>query len=301
MIKSVTVTNYLGESITLELANPEESGFAVQKIDGIGPVKANINTTSSATTDGASYNSARTNSRNIVMSLKFLFKPTIEEVRQQSYKYFPVKKQIKLLFETDTRSCEIYGYVEANEPDIFSSFQTTQISIVCPDPYFYSVGKTTTIFSGVESSFEFEFENDSLVDKTLEFGNILNLTMQNIYYSGDSEIGVVITMHAFGDATNITIYNTDTYELMKIDTAKLLTLTGSGVIAGDDIIISTVQGDKYIKLLRHGVYTNILNCLDKNVDWFHLVKGDNVFTYTAETGVNNLHFMIENQTIYEGV
>lgn len=45
MIKSITVTNYLGDSIKLELARPEESGFVVKSVTGLGPGSANINTT----------------------------------------------------------------------------------------------------------------------------------------------------------------------------------------------------------------------------------------------------------------
>lgn len=63
----------------------------------------------------------------------------------------------------------------------------------------------------------------------------------------------------------------------------------------------TVKGKKSITLLRNGKTTNILNCLDKNADWFQLAKGDNVFAYTAEEGSTNLQFKIENRVIYEGV
>ena len=52
MIRAVTVTNYLGESKRFELAFPEESGFAVQSISGLGPSKADINTTEISTNDG---------------------------------------------------------------------------------------------------------------------------------------------------------------------------------------------------------------------------------------------------------
>jgi hypothetical protein len=88
---------------------------------------------------------------------------------------------------------------------------------------------------------------------------------------------------------------------MKIDTDRLELMTGDPIIAGDDIFISTIKGQKSVTLLREGVYTNILNCLDKNADWFQLVRGDNVFAFTAETGGTNLQFRIENQTVYEGV
>lgn len=253
MIRAVTVTNYLGESKRFELAFPEKSGFAVQSISGLGPSKADINTTEISTNDGSLYNSARVNSRNIVMSLKLMFTPQIEDTRQDSYKYFPIKKRVTLLIETDNRICETYGYVESNEPDIFSSDETTQISIVCPDPYFYSAGSdgtNTTIFYGVEPLFEFAFSNESLTESLIEFGEIKNETEQTVYYSGDAEIGVVITIHAIGNVRNITIYNTGTREVMRIDTDKLEKLTGSGMVAGDEIIISTIKGDKSITLLR---------------------------------------------------
>lgn len=301
MIKSVTVTNYLGEAIKLELTRPEKSGFVIQEITGLGPSKADIHVTEVSTNDGSLYNSAKINTRNIVLTLNFMFQPSVEDMRQMSYKYFPLKKLLKLLIETDNRICQIYGYVESNEPDIFSESETTQISIICPDPYFYSEEIITTMFSGIESVYEFPFSNESLIENMIEFGNVLNLTMQTVYYSGDAEIGIVITMHALGPATNITIYDVDTRELMKIDTTRLTTLTGSSIIAGDDVVISTVKGNKYITLLRNGITTNILNCLDRDADWIQLSKGDNLLAYTAETGAANLQFKVENQTVYEGV
>lgn len=301
MIKSVKVINYLGESIKLELGAPEKSGFLIRLITGLGAGKANINSTDLSTGDGSVYNSSRVLPRNIVFSLDFLEKPTIEDTRQRSYKYFPIKKQIRLIFETENRICEITGYVESNEPNIFSKQENTQVSIICPDPYFYSTEKTVTIFSGIEPLFEFPFENNSLTDNLLEFGGIIVNQEKTVFYKGDSEVGVVIYIHAIGEATNLTIYNTLTREVLKIDTDRLEALTGSIIKAGDDIIISTIKGQKFIRLIRDGESINILNCLGRNSDWFRLVKGDNVFVFTAETGDTNLQFRIENLIVYEGV
>lgn len=304
MIKSITVTNYLGDSIKLDLARPEESGFVVQSVTGLGPGKASINTTEVSTNDGSLFNSSRLPSRNIVIGLKFLWKKSVEDVRQLSYKHFPIKKKLTLLIETDNRQAEIDGYVESNDPNIFSRDEGSDISIVCPNPFFYSAGPNgnhTTIFYGVEPMFEFPFSNESLLECLLEMGAIQNQTEKVITYDGDSEVGVTITIHAVGEASKIAIYNTGTREIMRIDTDKLATFTGSGIIAGDDIIICTVKGSKSINLQRAGKLTNILNCLEKNADWFQLTKGDNIFAYTAETGSSNLQFKIENRIVYEGV
>lgn len=365
MIKSVKITNYLNDSITMELMNPEKSGFIITKIDGLGPGKATINKTEIANYDGSLYNSARFNSRNIVLGIRFMQYDTesIEDLRQKSYKFFPIKSKVRLTIVTDNREAFIEGYIESNEPNIFSDKEETNISILCPDPYFYSCGEdgdNVTVFSGMEPLFEFPFGSgmfssmvmafpaDTFVDfngnisydftlaemhandfikehtndKTtvkkikledkiicevielgdlIEFGSVENKTENTVFYSGDAEVGVVLNIHVLGEVRNITIYNVLTRESISIDTGKLETLTGSGLGSGDDIIISTIKGSKGIRLLRQGIEYNILNTLNANADWFQLAKGDNVFTYTAEYGGNNLQFKITNQVLYEGI
>lgn len=306
MIKAITVTNYRGDSLRMDLTRPEESGFIIHKITGLGPGEANVNITEISTGDGGLFNSARVPSRNIVISLKYMMvgRLTIEDIRQMSYRYFPIKQKCKLLIETDSRKAEIEGYVETNDPNIFSKEEGSDISIVCPNPFFYSAGDdgiNTTVFSGVDPEFEFPFMNDSLTENLIVMGNIQHNTERSVLYFGDAETGVKIVMHALGPATKIAIYNTKTREIMRIDTDKIASLTGSGIKAGDDIVIETTKGRKSIILLRDGRITNVLNCLDKNSDWFQLAKGDNLFAYTAETGSTNLQFKIENRIVYEGV
>ena len=97
MIKSITVTNHRGESIKLELTRPEKSGFIVLNAEGlVEPVKANINTSKVAATDGALYNSAYLDVRDITLELQYLESAdeTAEDIRLKSYKYFPEKRRI---------------------------------------------------------------------------------------------------------------------------------------------------------------------------------------------------------------
>ena len=239
------------------------------------------------------------------MTLRFMIAPDIETVRQKSYKYFPIKKELILTFETDNRSCYIAGYVESNEPVIFDENEYTQISIICPDPYFYSTEANAMVFSGVVPMFEFEFsnetENGSNEERNIIMSEIEVAQEQTVYYNGDSEIGVTIQIHAIGTVENVTIYNTGPREFIKIDTEKLKSITGSTIVAGDDIYICTVKGKKSVTLLRNGVRTNILNCLTKDSSWIQLVKGDNILAYTAEKGSEMLYFTVYNNIIYEGV
>lgn len=301
MIKSVTITNHLDESITLDLFQPELSGFIIKSIDGLGPVDADVHMTELATLDGAIDNSARLHTRNIVMSLQFIGDPLIEDTRLKTYKYFPVKRKIRFTIETDNRLCYTEGRVEKNSVKIFDKNEGCQISILCPDPYFYSIEDTHLKFYGVDPLFEFPFSNESLTEPLIEFGDVMQMSEGTIYYEGDTEVGITIEVHAVGEAEGFIVYNSGTREYMGINDDKLKALMGTGIIAGDVITIDTTRGRKSITILRNGRTTNILNALTKPIGWFKLSKGYNTFVYTATAGLTNLQFGISYKTLYEGV
>lgn len=305
MIQSLTVTNYLGESLTIPMKNSESTGFILHDMTGLGPPTASVNTSKVATKDGSKYNSARAEERNIVLPMYFTPIPTIEDARHRSYKYFPLKKPVILAFKTDNRECQIVGYVETNEPDICSDREGCQVSIICPNPYFSSIYDTVTSFSGVEAAFEFPFSNEDTLDTTnphIEFGKIVVKAENLVRYEGDAESGVQIRIAASATVKNITIYNVDTRGTMHIYHDKLVALTGSGIVKGDEIIITTDKGSRSVTLLRNGKSTNILNAIDpRNDEWFSLTKGDNIFAYTADEGSDYLMFVVDHTTLYEGI
>lgn len=292
MIRTVKITNFRGETLTLDLANPWESGLAVTAIKGLGPNKATINTVSVASNDGATFNSARVESRNIVMSLQFVG-VNIEECRRLTYKFFPLKKPLTFEVITDERQAAIIGYVESNEPDIFSKIESSNISIVCPDPFFKASlePNVNVVFYGEEALFEFPFENEG-AEPAIEVGRINEVTEANVPYDGDFEVGGIFTIHALGPAKNIQIDNLDTRESMVINIE---------LEEGDDLIISTVSNNKYIRRLRDGVYTNVLNSLGRKSNWFKLSRGDNAFAYRAEEGMANLRLDVSHTVLYEGI
>ena len=374
MINFVEVTNYLGESFVLRLKDPAESGFFIRSIDGLGPAKANVNMTDIATIDGSRYNSSRLQTRNIVMNIGFLPIHPIENLRQLTYKIFPIKKNVKLVIGTDNRVLQTEGYVESNEPDIFSKDEGCQISIICPDPNLYAYYTESRTYSGINPLFEFPmdevksqkngtyleqstnahiiintssleslqnylkksqnvrgidgmytpsrwytrpgfsngftngWENDGLVSVT-EVGDMGDRSLpegseyieHSFIYSGEDEVGIVMRIHAIGPASTLAVHDITTGESMRIDSEKLVAITGSDIVTGDDIVISTVVGDKYINLIREGISRNILNALTRDSTWFKLVLGQNTFAYTASRGFYNLQFTIENKILYEGV
>ena len=305
MIKSVTATNYLGESLTFELGRPDETGIYVRSIDGLGPVAATINTTELSSSDGSVFNSARLNQRNIVMNFGLMFNPMIEDMRHKLYRFFPLKKPVRIDVITDRRECYAIGYVETNNPDIFSKEETQQISIVCPSPWLYGIDEaqqSVNMFS-VTANLEFPFPHDSWEDDAIEFGIINNEPRTPIDYYGDDDVGLIMEMH-FTTSINCKISILDELKNMSM-TFDVANSSFSSFSNGDTLYISTVKGDKYVRVMRvNGTQLqNGINILSRDSDWLYLTNGNNIFSVAAENDAVEPYIQtrIRYNTLYTGV
>ena len=288
MIKKVTVFQKSDKSdaFTMILTSPtnvsQYTGFVIDKIDGLGPVEADVNTTEMVI-DGDSFNSARIGKRNIVLDLIFYSETGngVENVRQRSYQLFPMKKNVFIEVEADNRKVITCGYVEKNEPDIFSNASKCQVSLICPDPKMYdSENEIDEVLAlNAETSIEYAGE--------FETGGYLELT-----------IGTAITKPVYDGipAFTISCANPDgSAQLIDIFTPN------DGFEVGDVIKISSVAGDKSC------IYTdtadadhNALNLLSQNPDWIILKPGVNSIRVT-DTNNALSSATYTSKICYEGV
>lgn len=227
----------------------------------------------------------------------------IEESRHESYKYFPVRKSVKLYFETDSKTVYLKGYTEENDPGIFSKAEETTITVVCPDPWFYETSDTTIIFSGVEPMFEFPFDNNSLDQKLIIFGEIKDNIVETFNYRGDIEVGFVAEIEVLGShlQRRIRIINLDKREVLSIDLTIVEKIIGAKLKLGDLMIVSTIPGDKYAHIITGGEEIDILNAISKDSDWPKIYEGENTFGYAADVGIEDLWFKITFPVAYGGL
>lgn len=280
---SLRVENNRGE--VLDLTNSEN--YTVFKITGLNPPKATINSSVNATTDGSSVNSTRVESRNIVIYMTI--DGEIEANRINLYKYFPIKKNVKLYFSNESRVVSIEGVVEIIECDLFTNRQVAQISIICPKPYFKAVDEVISYFADIIGLFEFPF---SIPEVGMEFSIISNNIRKSIINTGDVETGAVIQIFAMGTVVNPVIY-----DVLKQSHFKLnMTLQAS-----DMVVINTNSGEKSVTLIRNGVSSNAMGYMAQDSDWFKLEAGDNVFTYDADSGTPYLQITFITDVLYGGV
>lgn len=299
MIQSISVTNHRGETLDIDLRHPWGSGLAVSSITGLHPPDASINATELSSMDGSVFNSARVVKRNIIVNFYILENLTIEQARHILYEYFPVKKQVKFRVKTDERDVYTIGYVESNTVEIFSNRESAQVSIICPDPYFYSIQDVSTPLNDIVGGFEFPFENP-VGTESLHFGELSVTGPIDIIYTGETSVGIDIDIHATGEVGNLRIYSVTTDQEILLDVAKLAAKTGNGIIAGDNIHICTITGHKEVTLTRAGVKYNIMSCVSRQTGWIRLEQGDNIIVYSA-VGIQNAQIYVTNKVVYEGV
>lgn len=280
---SLKVENDRGN--TLELTNNPH--YNVYKIEGLNPPQATVNSSVNTTTDGSSINSVRLENRNIVIYTTI--EGDIDTNRINLYKYFPVKKTVKLYFNNGARDIYIEGVVELIECNLFSNKQVAQISIICPKPYFKNVENLVTLFSDVSALFKFPF---SIGVYGTEISSIGTNQRRSIINTGDVETGVIIKLFATGTVVNPVIYDVLKRTYLKLNFTLL---------ASDTIVINTNVGEKSIELIRDGVTYNAMGYMAQDSKWFVIESGDNVFTYDADSGNSYLQLTFTTAILYSGV
>ena len=279
----IKVKNNFGEILNLSTS----TAYSLYKVDGITPPKMNISTSANATSDGDTVNSVRAEKRNIVLYLKI--ENDVENNRLKLYRHFPLKQNIVIFCKTDTRDMCIEGKVELIEPALFEQKQAVQISIICPQPYFKAIDDLVTNFAEISSLLEFPF---SISNTVKEFSVITNNVRKSIVNNGEFDTGVEIKIFATGEVVNPVIYDAFRRTHIKLN----MTLQ-----TNDTVVINTNKGKKSITLIRSGVESNAMGNLAATSKWLQLYVGDNVFTYTADSGSSNLQLTFISSPAYGGV
>ena len=70
---------------------------------------------------------------------------------------------------------------------------------------------------------------------------------------------------------------------------------------GDIIQISTFKGNKFVKLIRKGIESNIIDKRQAGSEWLTLTPGTNELTFEADEGEINLDVKMTTYRYFEGV
>lgn len=255
------------------------------KIAGLNPPAGTISTSSYAGMNGSYLNNAFIEKRNVVISFE-MRGFGIEKKRHELYKVVKPSRYIKIYYKTANISVYTEGIVETCEIENFEMLTKGQISIICPDIYWYSTETQIAEYSQILGAFHFIFPDD---DKPFPLGKYNTQNVMTVVNDGD-EVGFTLEISG-GPAKNPTLYNAETDEYMQIQ---------GEIQNGDKITITTKTGNKTVTLEREGVTTNIINRLVSGSTWLTLREGVNRF-YLRGSGLQNLKVKIIHTNAYLGV
>lgn len=240
MIRAVRAINQSGQSILMQLNGLEQGPFSLWAIEGLDPGEADINVTEIATVDGAVFNMARQTSRELTLTVLLNWYDnghymSIQSAREEVYKYFPLKKQVRIVFYLDDVknagqqiAYATDAYVKSVTVDIFAKTCAAKITVLRTNPLFFEYETQPILAGSIANSIGFTSISISDVNKLASKIGIGNRTLfefkladgyyrwvidgvnQSIDYDIAANYGISAEPDIFNLPNSATIYVIDT-------------------------------------------------------------------------------------------
>lgn len=129
--------------LVLNVQKPWETGIYITEITGLEPPDAEISLTPDPYFGGSSFVNAHIPQRDIGITFQYDWANT-SKARRIVESIFVSGRPIRLEIYQGLLQVEIEGYVETIETERFSDEVSTEVHILCPEPYFYVFGDNGT-------------------------------------------------------------------------------------------------------------------------------------------------------------
>lgn len=196
---------------------------------------------------------------------------TIQDLRRK-------KKVLSAFFnplhdiEIQAEGYSLFGKAQANVvygneyPENNTSFCKFMISLLCNRPLWQTSSPLNINIAILQPGWRFPWIMVKEKGKGTIFGKRRRALLQQLTNNGAIPVGAVITIHALGVVNNPELKLIETQEFVHINK----TLSG-----GEDIVISTVDGERYIRGRKdeNSPWESYLEYLDLDSSWLQLPVG----------------------------
>ena len=257
----------------------------IESISGLG-ADYEVTTSKNSGQDGENYTGATASKRNIVMVLD-VPKRRMDDVKDRLYSFFQPRSVGILYYYSGNIARKTRYYVESIEPEESGLVRTITISLICPDPKWYALTDNLTELAVWEGLIEWPIE----IIEPFEVTRKANSLIGNVHNGSAVPMGLTVTFRASGTVVNPSLYDVNRQLLMQVNTT---------MHAGDQIVITTADGNKRVKLISGGVESNINNLMAYPPHWLQAQQGDSLFRYNADSGIDALSVTIISTQAYWG-
>ena len=271
----------------LPLVNNEN--FILKDVTGMTQTSVALSTNSIPTMDGDSVNHTQGQPRPITLFLEVREGKNVETVTRYILSYVKPKLEGTLHWVMNGRDIKLKGLVEQAEMPRFTDKAVMQISLYCSQPYWDDVNYIVARIKLVQDLHFFPEDKGGLAFPVegVAFGVYDTNRTTNYTNTGDTSVGITISINAAGTVTNPFIYNLTTGEFIGVNTTMK---------PADEIVISTHKGAKTIT--KNG--ENIIDLIKDGSTFIQVEVGDNEFQIDCEEDEksNNVYFTLNFKQRY---
>ena len=280
----VVCENARGEKIRF----PDENRpISVISFDGFGSMDFDVKTSQNSGQDGENYNTSQAKKRNLTIT--FDIQSDYQRQRDHLHSFFqPRSWGTVYYYETAGGEGRKARYqVESLQIADYGVSRAGTLSLICPDPKFYALTDDLTELAVWEGLIEWPLE----IIEPFEVTRKVNSLIGNVVNPSAVPMGLTVTFRASGTVVNPSLYDVNRQLLMQVNTT---------MHAGDQIVITTGDGNKRVKLISGGVESNINNLMAYPPHWLQAQQGDNLYRYNADSGIDSLSVSILSTQAYWG-
>lgn len=293
--RRIICTNKDGYSIAF--GEKSFSPFLLVDADGCYEASNSVTVSENTMIDGGSYQGSVASVRNIVLTVADV--SNYVENRNLLYRLFKAGEAGRLVFHElcdgeETKRYTDY-YVEKIEGTGKNGCRQYQMSLICPDPFFYDMEDVRVSMAAWISDFTFPHA----FRKWEELGHRSDVRLQDIRNdTATDRIGISVSVYANGAVRNPAIVHVEKNQRLQIGT-KNNPFTMS---SGDRLQITTGTGNKHLYYtdVATGTERDISQYLTEDSEFVQLGRGDNTIGYDAESGAGNMTITITYRLRYAG-
>lgn len=290
--EKLTYINSRGETLEFSITSVFHCNVT-KDVTGIAGIENTIYRTNSMGQHGDTYIGQRYEPREITIAgnINSTDKDRVLELRRKAEKILNAELDAKLVYTykdfVRVIDCKVDGAPKFQRKSVFMQYS---IPLICCNPFWKEEAEAKNDIASWIPSWEFDFE---IPEEGIEMGYREPSIIVNVYNEGDVKSGMRIEFRAVGTVVNPVLLNVNTQEYIR--------LLDTTMVAGDVITINTDYGSKGATLTREGEEVDYFRHIDVDSTFMQLAIGDNVFRYSAESGITNLEASIYHNNKYLGV
>ena len=287
-MEKLTFINSRGQSVELG----DNAPYILTKLEGMGAITTNIQSQKAPYQDGETFIDAVLEPRTPYAEVMILAENEAEmgyRRRRLTEILNPKLGPGKLRYENGEIKVEVEAVIELgpvfpDAGDFKDKMQPAMINFYCPEPFLKQINDTINEMRAVVGGFEFPLE--------ITYSFRFEESGENLIVKNTGDVSVPVLIEFNGPALNPRVDNLTTGEFVRVNRE---------IPDGGKLIISTEFGNKKVVLVTDDGEVNSMHWLDLESTFWQLVPGDNLLSYSADSGKEAAVVRIIHRNRFVGV